>query len=209
MNAMPTAPRLAFAAGLLTLVLTLAACGSADQEPQGGAESAAPAPQAGMQDGMGPNLPELQNELRTLQTRLNDLRQRVLTDSTTAAEFQQLEAAITAAVNRLDPGASAARARLAELNGELAAAEAAGDQTKMQELLQEGMNLQTTLRSTQNRALSEPELGAQMQTFQDKVVAEMTKLDPETPAMLARATEITEIFQSASPPGVMGQPGGN
>jgi hypothetical protein len=208
---------------LVPLALCLAACGGAGDgdatgdvngglsgDDQGALTGSAPAPSGPAMPGGAEmaELQQLQAEFNSVQARLNGLQQQVMQDPTIAANFAALQRSIDEAVDKLDPSAPASRKRMEAIEAEFAAAEAAGDQAKIQALIQEGTNLQTKLQGSQSQVMQDGVMFAKMQAFQEEVVAAMTKTDPETPTLIARATEIAKKFQAQAGPPAGGPPPG-
>jgi hypothetical protein len=87
-----------------------------------------------------------------------------------------------------------------ELQGEMAAAQQAGEEQKMQELLQEGTTLQGLLRETQEQTMAQENVQKEMTGFRDKVLAQMEEIDPEAPELVERANALGEQLTAAAGP---------
>ena len=132
-------------------------------------------------------------------------------DSVLQQQYAALEAMVEGQMKAMDPELDEHRARLMELQGEMAAAQQAGEDTKLQQLLEEGTSLQGLLRQTQETTMGQDDVQAAMTEFRDKVLAEMEKIDPEAPALVERANAIGEQLSAAAgppAPGAVGPPAG-
>ena len=142
----------------------------------------------------------LRDEYMAVQQRLNSLQQQAMQDTVLQQEYAALEATVEAQMKAADPKLEERRARMMELQGEMAAAQQAGEEEKLQELLEEGTSLQNLLRQTQEQTMALEDVQAAMTGFRDKVLAQMAKIDPEAPALVERANAIGEQLAAAGPP---------
>lgn len=102
-----------------------------------------------------------------------------------AAE-EALEAAIRSAMMRLDAGFTAREARARDLRDEVASAREAGDNARLNLLAGEAEQLRSYFSGLRQRASTDPALVAARQRLDDAILARMTELNPEAPALIAR-----------------------
>jgi hypothetical protein len=130
------------------------------------------------------------NEVRQLHTRLEALQAKALEDAQLSAQQQELGSGIRAAMLKLDPTLDQALARGMQLEKAAAAAQQRGDQAQLMELAAEMQKIQARFVSVQQRALAEPQLAAQVRSFQSRLQQQMAKLDPQAPKLIARFAEL-------------------
>jgi hypothetical protein len=179
------------------LAFTLSACSqdaSEDVPPQPGDDpGAVQMPSPGTATGMpGADLLQLQNEYAGIQQRLGGLQQQAMADSSIQAELGAVQEAVEAAMMEMDPELPGNRARLTQLGAELRAAEEAGDTELAQKIMMEGNALQAGLQKAETDAIQQEAIAEKIAAFQEHMTERMTALDPEAPALIARANEIAE-----------------
>jgi hypothetical protein len=138
-----------------------------------------------------------QEEFARIQQRLGSIRQRAMGDSALMAEFAALRDVVEKKMVELDPEISAHRQHLIALQADYRQAEQSGDVETSKQIQQEGSALQAKIRQTEAQVLQQEEIVERMTTFQEKVVARMTEIDPETPTLLERATAVAEGRQAS------------
>lgn len=143
-------------------------------------------------------------EYDALQQRLNSLQQQAMADTTIQQAYAALEAMVEGKMAVADPELAEHRDRLTELQGEMGAAQQAGEETKLRELLEEGTALQGILRQTQQETMAREDVQAAMMEFREKILAKMTVIDPEAPKLVERANALGAQLSAAA----MGMPGG-
>lgn len=151
------------------------------QQPGTPAPAQAPAPTAA----------NPQAEIQQIQTRLHDLQTRVLAEPAFRAAQDSVGNALTATMERVDPNYKAAAARAITLKQDVAAATAAKDNAKLNQLAAEAGQLQQTFASARERAMQDPEMQGRIKAFQQRIVARMNEVDPQTQQLLARLQELT------------------
>lgn len=102
-----------------------------------------------------------------------------------AAE-RDAEAAMRAAMQRLDPDFAGREARARDLNAEVAEAREAGDNARLNLLAGEADQLRSYFGPLRERAMADPAVVAARQRLEQAMMARMTELDPEAPALIAR-----------------------
>lgn len=102
-----------------------------------------------------------------------------------AAE-REVEASSRAAMLRLDAGFAAREARARDLAAEVASAREAGDNAQLNLLAGEAEQLRTYFTALRQRASTDPALIAARRRLEEAMMARMTELDPEAPALIAR-----------------------
>lgn len=97
-----------------------------------------------------------------------------------------LDGAMRSAMARLDPQFANREARTRSHREEVAAAREAGDAAKLNLLAQEADGLRAYFAGLRERAALDPEVIAAKQQHEDAMMARMTELDPEAPALIER-----------------------
>jgi hypothetical protein len=176
------------------------------QAPAPGLPSTSPAPLPGPGGGPGG---DIRTEYAALQQRLNGLQQQAMQDSVLQAEYATLETIVEAHMAAADPKLAERRDRMVQLQQEMGAAQQAGEEEKMQGLLEEGTALQEMLRQVQQETMAREDVQEKMTAFRDHVLEKMTEIDPEASKLVDRANEIGEQLSAAGPPAPGGAaPGG-
>ena len=96
----------------------------------------------------------------------------------------------------MDPELPAHRARLSQLGADLRVAEEAEDTEAVQKIMQEGNALQAQLQQAETRAIQQEDVAAKIAAFQERMSARMAELDPEAPALIERADEISNQLRA-------------
>lgn len=108
-----------------------------------------------------------------------------------------VQATVQAAMLEVDPEFEARVDRLQALEGEAMAAQQAQDMAKLQSLMDEAEEIQTRLRLAQETALERPDVKEEVETFQEELVEEMAKHDPQAPQLWAELQELEERLEAA------------
>jgi hypothetical protein len=135
---------------------------------------------------------ELQAEYERLQTRVEDLQGRAMEDSSLQKQLTDLETAVDIEMTELDPSTPVRQARMTALTAELEAADQAGDQEKLRELIAEGTELQQLDRQVRISAMQSDTIFPKVESFQDGVLTRMTELDPEARVLVDRLTLVVQ-----------------
>lgn len=154
---------------LFALALAAAPAALSAQTP------AAPQPQA-----------PAQTEMQQIQVRLQEIQQRALQDAALKAAQDSIGTEMTATMERLDPTYRAQAARAEALKADVAAAQAARDNAKLNQLAAEAAQLQQGFNAARQRAMQDAAMAARIKSFQERIVAKMNEMEPETQALLAR-----------------------
>lgn len=133
-----------------------------------------------------PTQAPVQQEMLQIQTRLQQIQARALQDATLKAAQDSIGTEMTATMERLDPTFKAQAARAEALKAEVTAAQAARDNAKLNQLAAEATQLQQGFASARQRAMQDAAMAARIKSFQERIVAKMAELEPETQTLLAR-----------------------
>ena len=142
-----------------------------------------------------------QAEMQQIQGRLQQIQARALQDSALRAAQDSIGTEMTATMERLDPTYRAQVARAEALKAEVAAAQAAKDNAKLNQLAAEATQIQQAFATARQRAIQDPAMAARIKSFQERVVAKMAELEPETQTLLARLQELRGGAAPAQQPG--------
>jgi hypothetical protein len=130
------------------------------------------------------------NEAAQLQAKLGQLQQQAMADPSLKPAQDSLTAAVNAGMAKLDPTAPTKLARAAALQGEVAAAQSANDNAKLNALATEAGQLQQYFAAMQPRVAQLPEVQAARQAFTERLFAKMKQLDPNTQQYVDRLTAL-------------------
>ncbi|HEV2145907.1 MAG TPA: hypothetical protein VGR37_00670 [Longimicrobiaceae bacterium] len=131
-----------------------------------------------------------QTEAQQIQARLQQIQARALQDPALQAAQDSIGDQLTATMERVDPTFRAQAERAEALKAEVQAAQQAGDNAKLNQLAAEAEQLQQGFASARQRAMQDPQMVERIQAFQQRIVARMAELDPETHTLLARLQEL-------------------
>jgi hypothetical protein len=138
------------------------------------------------------------NEAAQLQQKIGALQQRALQDPSLKAATDSFNAVLNAGMAAIDPQATAKAARAHAIEGEVAAARAANDNVKLNQLATEANELQAYFQGLQPRALARPEVQAARQAWLGRVFAKMKELDPNAQSYVDRLTQLQSGSSSGS-----------
>jgi hypothetical protein len=158
------------------------------QQAQPAAPAPAPAPAAPAQD-----------ETARIQQRLQEIQQRAMADPALQAEAQAFSRDVLAAMGRIDPTVPQKTARASALRQEVAAAQQAGDNARLNQLAQEAQQLQAFFSSMRERAMADSQVVVKQQAFKERVIEVMKRVDPQTETLLARLQELKDASAPAQP----------
>ncbi len=131
-----------------------------------------------------------QAEMQQIQARLQQIQARALQDAALKAAQDSIGTEMTATMERLDPTFRAQAARAEALKAEVTAAQAAKDNAKLNQLAAEATQLQQGFASARQRAMQDAAMAARIKSFQERIVAKMAELEPETQTLLTRLQEL-------------------
>lgn len=136
-------------------------------------------------------------EMQDLDGRLQALQQQALADSALDAQQAELGERIRAAMMEADPTLEGSMARVDELQLEAAAADERADTTRLEQIGAEVRRIESQFFDAQRRALTIPEISAELEAFQARVEARIVELEPRVPEMIARFVELRERLAAA------------
>jgi hypothetical protein len=163
--------RIAF---LTAAVLALPAAAHAQTTP-------APAPAAPPAQTAAPA-----DEAAQLRQKIGALQQQALQDPALKPAQDSFNVVVSAAMGRLDPAAPAKLARASSINADIAAAQAAGDNVKLNQLAAEATALQTSFAGIRPRAMADPAVVAARQVWLGRVLDKMKTIDPNVQQYIDR-----------------------
>jgi chromosome segregation ATPase len=144
--------------------------------------------------------PAQQTEMQQIQARLQEIQARALQDPTLKAAQDSIGTEMTATMERLDPTFKAQAARAEALKAEVAAAQTARDNAKLNQLAAEATQLQQGFATARQRAIQDPAMAARIKSFQERIVAKMNEVEPQTQTLLARLQELRGAGAPAQQP---------
>ena len=127
-----------------------------------------------------------QAEIAQIQQRLGQLQQQARQDSAVQAAEEKFGADVMAAMEKLEPTTRAKMARGEALQQEVAAAQQAQDNAKLNTLAAEAQQLQTFFMGLQQRAFATPEIQESRKQFLAVLLARMTQIDPQAQTLVTR-----------------------
>lgn len=136
-------------------------------------------------------------EMQDLDGRLQALQQQALADSALDAQQAELGERIRAAMMEADPTLEGSMARVDELQLEAAAADERADTIRLEQIGEEVRRIESQFFNAQRRALTIPEISAELEAFQARVEARIVELEPRAPEMIARFVELRERLAAA------------
>lgn len=168
----------------LGLLVGVAACDRSDEaDATISAEEQAPA----SQQGMDPEMMAQVMEIQQLQQQLEPIQREALQDQELAAQLEALQVRIDASMREAGPDVFA---RIDQFQEEVAAAEAAGDQERMQTLMMQAQGIQQEAQALQATVFEQPEIRASVEEFEAAHRERMIAIDPESEALLDRMEEL-------------------
>jgi len=136
-------------------------------------------------------------ELQNIDQRLQSVQMKALQDPALDSVRQSLGAQIEAAVVKADPSLASLPEQVSSLQAKFQQAQQAGDQAAIQKLNSEAQALEARFLKAREKALSEPDLAARAQRFQNDLEKKMIALEPEMPKLLARGKELQAKIEQA------------
>jgi hypothetical protein len=183
----------ALAALALIGLVGVTACDDSETEraPMGeGAEQAAPMPGQGQE--MDPETMALMSEVQELQQRLQPIQEEAMQDQELNVQLQDLQQRVETAMRQEAPELLD---RMDGLEEDFMAAQADGDQERVQEIAMEAQGVEMEIQAVQSQVLEQPELQESLDAFQAAQRERMNEIDPEAGAMLDRLEEIYAELQ--------------
>ncbi len=180
-------PRSALSAALLGLALA-AAPAAAQEIP----------PSPFMQQEIPAEVEALLAEAQETQERLAGIHEQAMAGSEDLQKKQDdLREMVDTAMRSADPEFEANMERMGELEEQAMAAQASQDGERLQVLMTEAQTLAGRLQAAQAQAMDSPDVIREMEAFEEELIAEMTRVDPETPGLLSRLEELAEELEAA------------
>jgi len=146
-----------------------------------------------------PAEPQQQTEAQQIQSRLQEIQARALQDPALVAAQDSIGTELVATMERVDPSYKAQAERAETLKSEVAAAQEAKDNAKLNQLAAEATQLQQGLAAARERAMQDPQMAARIKAFQERIVAKMVEVDPETQTLLGRLQEMNGAAPAEQP----------
>ncbi len=147
-----------------------------------------------------PEVQAMLDELDETQDRLEELQGRALAGSEALqAEQSRIQELVESTLRIVEPEYEALVTRFGELQQEAASAQQAEDMAAFQNVMNEAQTIQMRLQTAQVQAFERDDVDAAVSTYRERLVDEMTKLDPEAPQLMDRMEELVERLE-----GIMG-----
>lgn len=186
----------------LTLAVALAAGPAFAQDAQGKAEKqdkparpaeAEPAPRASEES------ERREQALMDDQRRVLEAQEKALEDPAIQKDLEELQKLVEARMLREDKSVKTKMDRLETLQGELERMQMAEnpDPERATSILGEAQQIASELAEVQDRVLAQEDVKKRLETFDKKLRAEMTEIDPKVPSALSR---LERASQEASAP---------
>jgi hypothetical protein len=169
------------------VLVAVAACdrpgGEADRDAYAGEQALMP------DQGMDPEVMAQVMEIQQLQAQLEPIQREALQDETLARQLAALQLQVETAMR--DEG-SEVFSRIERFQGDMAAAEAAGDQERMQALVMQAQGIEQEFHALQVAMFERPEIREPFDRFEAAHRARMIEIDPAAEALLDRIEELME-----------------
>lgn len=133
---------------------------------------------------------QLYMEYQQLSQQLQQIQQQAMQTEPLATEGEQLDQKITDAMVENNPEIQTSLDKRENLISQYQTAQQAGDQAKLQQLQQEFQQVNQKIQSVQQQVMAQPELKADVEAYQEKVMTKMEEINPEVPQMLTRMETI-------------------
>jgi len=185
--------RTALLATILPVAL-LVGCNDNDAEVEGATppqEIGEPMSQERMQ--------ELLGEMQAIYGQLQPIQQQALAEPEFQERQQELNEDVMRAMHDADPEMETTMQRAEGLEQEAMAAQAEGDQERLQALSTEAQQIQRRMQQAQAAALEDDALSGRIEDFERDIRARMVEIDPEAEALMARADEIEAQLEASIP----------
>jgi hypothetical protein len=143
----------------------------------------------------GPDVSAWLDELKRLQARLDPIEQQALADPGLQLQQQELGNEILAAMVRSDSSVARKLDRLQAIVVEIH--QLNGDDTRMQALAEEVLQIKPSIEDAQARAMQEPEIDAHIKLFRASLYDRMQQIDPEARDLIVRYQALERLLQAA------------
>jgi hypothetical protein len=122
-------------------------------------------------------------EIQQIQQQLEPVQREALQDATLAAQLEALQVRIDASMREAGPDVFE---RIDRFQDDMAAAEAAGDDERIQSLMTQAQGIQQEAQALQAAVFERPDIRASVEEFEAAHRARMIQIDPESEALLDR-----------------------
>lgn len=136
-------------------------------------------------------------ELQEIVATLSATHQKAMEDPEIVRAQSALQARVDQAIAKEDPGFDRKLARLEEIVTQLDVKLAQG--AEVTPLVQEGQRLQRELEAIQSKVMAAEPLASEIASFDARVQAKMTEIEPRTPALMERANALLERIGEGAP----------
>jgi len=142
----------------------------------------------------------LMAEYQEVQSRLGRLQVQAIDENADLdARRTELDGLVTSAMSEINPESEVQIQRLTVLSDEAMVAQQAQDSARLQEIMTEAMVIRSELEAAQTAAVNREDVQAQIQSFEEDLMARVVLIDPEAPALLARLEELSEVLSTGGP----------
>jgi chaperonin cofactor prefoldin len=143
--------------------------------------------------GMPPEVQAMLAELDAAQERLSELQALALEGSPELqAEQEAIQELVDATFREVEPEFDALLGRLQAMEGQAMAAQQAQNLTALEAILSEAEEIQERLGDAQAEVFAREEVSLAIEAFRDHLKTEMTRLDPEAPALMDRMEALVQ-----------------
>lgn len=181
---------------IAAIALTLVAVVPARAQDSAQVEPAPVPPQSAAQ-AVPDTVRQLIMELRQAQRELTAIRRKAFEQNPELRQRRQaLQEEIRAAMIEINPEIEQTLQRMEELKKQFKKARKNRNMAKLQSLLGEARKLQRKVQKAQAKALRREAVSKDIQTFEDRVMVAMKKVDPQTQTLLERVNELMEKLRT-------------
>jgi len=132
------------------------------------------------------------DEATQLRQKLAALQQQAMQDPALKPAQDSFTAVVNAAMARLDPQAPAKLARAQSINADVAAAQAANDNARLNTLATEATALQSYFATLRPRTNADPQVQAAKQVWLARLLERMKQIDPNAQQYVDRLTQLSQ-----------------
>jgi hypothetical protein len=137
--------------------------------------------------GMDPETMAYITEIQELQQRIEPVQQEALQDEALAGQLVAIQRRIETSMRAEDQELFS---RIDRFQDDIAAAEAAGDQQRLQALMVQAQGIQLEVEALQAKVLQRPDIREPLEAFETAHRARMIEIDPAVEPLLARVDEL-------------------
>ena len=125
-----------------------------------------------------PTVPSTGATVQEITARIQAVQRQAMQDATLSAANREVGALISAALPRVEPNYPTYAARAQTLQADVAAARAAGDNARLNELAEEAKQLQANISAAQEKARTDPAVSEKLDAFKVDLFKKMVEIDP-------------------------------